>query len=153
MVKVRQGGSQRRTAVFSLVVAAVVASGTYLTWRLYRRESAHVGQQRAITDLTVTWECDTGERFEAPGAYGPRACDDGTHSADIVLRCTCPQHGAFECYVRYRRDAMGLSRLSEIRFEKGEWQPVEDSIRCPICKRPAQMADDIFRTGKTGTGR
>ncbi len=153
MVKVRQGRPQRRTAILSLVFAAAVAGGTYLAWRLYRREPTQVGRQRSIADLTVTWECDTGERFEAPGAHGPRSCGDGKHRADIVLSCTCPEHGAFECYVRYRRDAMGLSRLSEVRYAKGEWQSAADSICCPVCKRPARAGNDIFRAKKTGTGR
>ncbi len=140
-------------AIVSLACAVAVAGGVYFAWRQYRRDSAQVGRQRAVTDQTFTWECDTGERFTAPGAYGSRTCDDGTHRADIVLRRTCPEHGPFECYVRYHQDAMGLSRLSEIRFAKGEWQPATDSIRCPICKRPAQVGDDIFSAGRPGAGK
>jgi hypothetical protein len=153
MVRVRQGSSQRRTAVLSLIAAAAVACVTYAGWRVYRRDATQVGVQRTITDVTVTWECDTGVRFQAPGAYGPRPCDDGTHSADIVQRYNCPEHGAFECYVRYRRDVMGLSCLSEVRYGKGEWQAVADSIHCPTCKRPARPGNDVFRSARSGTGR
>jgi hypothetical protein len=153
MVKIRQGRPQRRTALLSLVVAAAVAGGTFAGWRLYRRDTTRVARQRNITDLTVIWECDTGERFEAPGAYESLACGDGTHAAEIVLRGTCPEHGPFECQVRYRKDALGRSRLSEVRFGNGEWQTVAESLCCPTCDRPARVGYDLFRSGGTNTGR
>jgi len=45
MVRIRQGGPERRMAIVSLACAVAVAGGVYFAWRQYRRDSAQVGRQ------------------------------------------------------------------------------------------------------------
>ena len=143
MVKVRERKPQRKTALVSLIMAVVAALLTFAGWRAWQADKSAVAKQRDIRDVVVTWECPSGERFEAPGGCVPLPCPQEGQTADIVLLCECPQHGQFECYARYQPDEAWRARLSEARFRDGPWEPVDDGICCPQCGRRARCPPDV----------
>lgn len=143
MVKIKEHKLQRKTALMSLIVALAAALSTFVGWRVWREEKVAAARQRDITDVIVTWECPSGYRFEGPGGCTPLPCEQEGEVADIVLTCECPRHGRFEAYVRYEPDETGRARLSEVRFDGGPWEPVEDGVRCPRCGRRAEIPKDM----------
>ncbi len=138
MVRIRNDKPQRTTAMISFVMVVVAALAIFVGWRLYiGKHTPQPPRQRNITDLTVTWECPSGERFQAPGGYKPLPCSRDGQFADIVLPFTCRKHGSFECFVRYEQDPDGRSRLVQYRHGTGPWKPVGDGVRCPRCDQLA----------------
>jgi len=151
MVRIRPEKPQRTTAVISFVMALVAALAIFLGWRFWwRRNAPEPPRQRNITDLTVTWECPTGERFDAPGGYKPLPCSQDGDFADIVLRFDCQKHGRFDCFVRYTEDAAGYSRITQVRHGQGEWLSAKDGVRCPRCERRADRPDPWPANDKKG---
>jgi hypothetical protein len=153
MVKIRDDKPQRTTAMISFVMVVLAALATFVGWRFFvGKRAVEPPRQRDITDLTVVWECPSGERFEAPGGYKPLPCSRDGEVADIVLPFTCPKHGQFECFVRYEQGPDGHGRLAQYRYPSGPWQDIGPGVRCPRCGEPAthRGAWTVQRPNKEG---
>ncbi len=128
--------NRRRTAIYSFCGAVVVSLLFLGTWLFVRtRPGPATAMQRRLTETTVLWRCPEQHVFAERGTTRRLPCPQCNHAADILVKYACSVHGEKPALVRMTRDAAGNAQVSEVSHHLGVWDPVDDGVPCPQCKR------------------
>jgi len=126
--------SQRRqTALYSFLVAVGTSLVVLGLWWLTQADALPVTVQRQLSDFVVSWQCPEGHTFEHRGNHSRVACPVCGRKSNVAVTYECPRDGDMAALVRYRRDARGRERVSEVSFYRGVWASVLETIHCPRC--------------------
>lgn len=129
-----------RTATISLVMAMSTAAVAFAAWRWWRPAPTVPVYRRTINDIELTWRCEAGHPFTAPGQVDDRPCAECDRPAYVVTSYVCERHGAVEVAVRFKSGDDGVPRASQFRVGRGTWFPATDPVRCPQCQAPMVRA-------------
>ncbi len=142
-----------RTGLYSLALAGAVALVAWFAWWIWQDDSTPLAVQRPLEQMTVTWKCNYGDTYQAPGAPGPQPCAVCGEEAYIVNQYHCSEHGELDVQLRYLNAGSNESRRAEVRFAGGDWTPYTLGLRCPDCGRPVTPAPaSIFARGAEKKG-
>lgn len=153
MTRSRHITTQRRAGLANLAIAGAVALLLWFSVWLWREPSPPRGEQRPLTNVTVTWECVNGHRYEALGDYGIGTCTVCGAEAYILVHYRCPVHGEMKGLLWRERNDRGGSTIAGIRFQDGPWIQHPTEIRCPQCGRRLQTVKrDLYHSEATQKG-
>ena len=133
MIRWRSLPMQRRAGLVNLAIAAVVAVSLWFSIWLWRDRPQPSPPSSRLSDVTVTWQCTGGHRYEAAGACGIGKCQVCDAQAYLFRRYRCPEHGEFDAMFWREAGADDRSTIAGIRFGDEPWQRSPSAIRCPTC--------------------
>lgn len=117
-----------------LPVAVIVAGVVF--WRLTRTGEPEVqAVQRPLSARTLTWICDSGHSFKAPGQISPRTCQTCKAPAFPTSDVECPTHGVLTVQLMFEAAPVdpGRPRYAQYRISSGSWTALKTSVTCPRC--------------------
>jgi hypothetical protein len=90
---------------------------------------------RPLSEITLTWSCDAGHVFEAPGQIAPRACPTCGGPAFPSADLSCPTHGVFRAQLMFEASPAdpGRPRYGQYRVAGTAWCSLEKGVACPRC--------------------
>lgn len=136
-VRIVKRRTPSRVAILSLMMAMSAAAIAFFAWRWWRPAAGRVAvYQRTISDIEMSWKCEVGHSFIAPGQVADRLCATCNQPAYVVAAYECARHGVFEVSVRYTTGDDGFPRISQRRVGHGNWVPAKDPVSCPHCQAP-----------------
>jgi len=134
-VRIVQRRTPSRAAMLSLVMAMSAAAVAFAAWRWWRPAPTVPIYQRTIKDVELSWKCEAGHSFTAPGQVADRLCATCDQPAYAVTSYECERHGVIEVAVRFA-SGDDVPRVSQLRVGRGIWFPATDAVRCPHCDAP-----------------
>ena len=140
MARIRIKDQDRRPELsIGVVVAAALVA--WFAWAMWSADVSVRVQQRQLSQIKVTYQCEDGTRFVAALDTKSRPCpdQDSTARAWPVWTFQCSKDGAFVVSLRYTLDAQqGRPKIKAARAVGFDWQEVDDAILCPRCERVLQ---------------
>jgi len=138
-----------RGAIISLAIAVGASATALFAWRVFRPVPPAVPYIRTLSDVLLTYECQQGHRFTAPGQVGPLACPICKAPAYPRMTFECPIHGKREVEVQFAISADGFEEVSQMRLPGGQWTSRGKGLRCPSCQSPLvrPKQDDLSNLG------
>jgi len=124
---------RQQTTLYSFLVAIGTSVVILGLWWLTQADATPIAVQRRLSDFTLNWQCPEGHTFEHRGSYSRVPCPVCGRKSDVAVTYQCPRDGDKPALVRYRRDAHGRERVSEVSFYRGVWASVLETIHCPNC--------------------
>lgn len=134
--------------------AAAVA---FAAWRWWQPPPTVPVVARTVASIEMTYRCEAGHTFTAPGQAEGRLCSTCSAPAYPVTHYECQQHGAYWVAVQFAALPEGGVRPIRWRLERGEWTEDESELVCPRCqtplvRRPTDPADAAIRSRKKSGG-
>ena len=133
-VRIVKSRTTSRASTVSLALAIGAAFFMLALWWMWRDDDVVFPPQRTLTAVEMTWKCPVGHVFRAAGQIESRAC--WTRNCDRpaypVAQYACPEHGAYEAAVRFRRGENGAASVAELRLIGRDWVAA-DKVACPRC--------------------
>jgi len=127
------------TAVVSVGLALAAAAMIPIVWFFTRNVQPEAPPPRALTSVTLTWQCEVGHTFQAAGQIGSRKCWTCNRPSYPIARYLCPVHGEYEAQVLLEEDSGGITAVKELRFQGSTWTAA-DTFVCPRCGRKLEYA-------------
>ena len=154
-VRIVRRRTPSRAAMLSLILALSASAVAFAAWRWWRPAPTVPVYLRTINDVELSWKCEAGHSFTAPGKVADRLCASCDQPAYAVAFYECHQHGTTEVAVRFNTGADGAPRVSQFRVHQGIWFPATDPVRCPQCdvsmvRKQTDPLDAISRGKKKG---
>jgi len=157
MVRIVERRSLPRVAAVSLVLTLAAGAVAFAAWRWWQPPPTIPVVPRAVSTIDLTYRCEAGHTFLAPGQVESRLCSTCAEPAYAVTQYACPLHGSFDVYVQFTATPTGGSRAYRWRLGKGEWTENEADLVCPRCqvplvRRATELGEAAIRAGRKSGG-
>jgi len=135
-VRIIEKKGPSRAAVISLIATGASAVVLLVAWRTWRPEPTITPVQRTLSDVELTWRCESGHTFKAYGQLNPIACLTCRQTSYPLAIYECRTHGDIEVVVQLRQvNHGGSTSPSFYRFwGHTEWIRAGDELKCPKCE-------------------
>ncbi len=143
----------QRGAIISLAIAIGASAIVFLAWRVFRPTPPVVAYTRTLGDVLLSYECERGHAFNAPGRIGALACPTCQTPSYPRTNYICPIHNEQPVEVDFSMTPDGTERVSRIRVPEGEWKTPEEGVRCSKCRSPLSQPKqyDLSHLGQKPT--